>query len=78
MRDLRPRIATEDGRKQAEEKESEAEEWFIGLRHPTEPTQGDDEATESEPRQDAEEVGESELPKRSGRERRPVVRFYCE
>ena len=78
VRDLRPRIITEDGRKQAEKKEGETQEWLIGLRHAAEPAQDGDEASGSEPRQGAEEVTESEQPRMSERERRPVVRFCCE
>ena len=45
VHDLRSRISTEDGHKQAEKKEGETEEWLVGLRHSAEPAQGGDEAS---------------------------------
>ena len=77
VRDLRPRMTTEDERKPTEEMQGETEEWLIGLRNPDEPAQGGDDITERNPDQGREEAPEREIPRRSGRERRPVVHFCC-
>ncbi|KAK4304579.1 hypothetical protein Pmani_023458 [Petrolisthes manimaculis] len=63
VRDLRPRISLEGERKLMEEKQGETEEWLIGLCNPAEPAQCGDDATERE------------MPRRSEREKRPVVEF---
>ena len=76
VRNLRPKMATEDECKQARGEKGELEEcpWFIGCQA----THGGDDATKSKTSESEKEVTERILPKISERERSPFVRFCCE
>ena len=76
MHNLRPRMAKEHKCKQAREEKGELEEWPRFITHQT--AHGEDHTTESETNENEEEVIERVLPRRSERERRPVVQFCCE